>query len=607
MDREDARERAEKREEETNDMPSEIMDTEAGISAGEGGTDGMSAGGGRTSGISAGPACLKQIFRPTDCLFPPEEDFRTGIFGEGLPGSVFSSGFAGDKDVIIFSRPFRRLQDKTQIYPGEMNDHYRTRLTHSLEVAHIAELMARLLDADADLTAAIALGHDLGHTPFGHRGERVLHEIMSGRENNLLPEQLPLNLGGFRHNYHGVRLLDLIETHRVGVYGRNLCWQTLEGILKHTKTNGEQYDLSRFIHPERDPSCLFPETDFSVTLEGQIVAAADEIAQRQQDLDDAAKNKETKLSSENIRDQLIRISGKILDRHEKDHDNERPLLFLRKLHDDLERTKQDRSLFLGDHLIRCLTEYYVSDVCFEAKRRCQEEGELTRQTFVQINKDRRMPGEGCACTVLCRKIADLSAVGKETDDLLKKWIGCRISVASDVNIFDERAENVIRQLFRSLYKNPLQLPGYERTRLEMFLKRNAEIYDIGFKNEGVIFGTDDGDGDDIGETGKTVFQSQISLRNSSGAAFRRLTDIMKLRISADEVVIPENVDVSVFSDVSYLNSILKMSVPEMKEEERFVRACLENNFALLSVICTYIAGMTDNYAVREFRKFFIPG
>ncbi|MBQ3620538.1 MAG: hypothetical protein II940_02540, partial [Methanosarcinaceae archaeon] len=124
---------------------------------------------------------------------------------------------------------------------------------------------------------------------------------------------------------------------------------------------------------------------------------------------------------------------------------------------------------------------------------------------------------------------------------------------------------------------------------------------------GVIFGTDDGDGDDIGETGKTVFQSQISLRNSSGAACRRLTDIMKLRISADEVIIPENVDISVFSDASYLNGILKMSVPEMNDEQRFIRACLENNFALLSVICTYIAGMTDNYAVREFRKFFIPG
>jgi dGTPase len=161
--------------------------------------------------------------------------------------------FQRDRDRIIHSKAFRRLKHKTQVFLIPGGDHYRTRLTHTLEVSQIARTIARALALNEDLTEAIALGHDLGHTPFGHAGEEVLNEIVPG---------------GFRHPEQSLRVVDEIEK-------LNLTTEVRDGIVKHTKRGGP-------IVPENS-------SQRALTLEGQIVRVADSIAYLNHDLDDALR------------------------------------------------------------------------------------------------------------------------------------------------------------------------------------------------------------------------------------------------------------------------------------------------------------------------------
>nr|WP_245669669.1 deoxyguanosinetriphosphate triphosphohydrolase [Desulfuribacillus alkaliarsenatis] len=173
--------------------------------------------------------------------------------------------FQRDRDRIIHSKAFRRLKHKTQVFIIPEGDHYRTRLTHTLEVSQIARTVARGLALNEDLTEAIALGHDLGHTPFGHAGEAVLNEM---------------HPGGFHHNKQSLRIVDYLE----GGNGLNLTWEVRDGILNHT---GE---------------------DLPTTLEGQIVRIADRIAYINHDIDDAIRGKVMKM--EDIPRDIIDTLGK---------------------------------------------------------------------------------------------------------------------------------------------------------------------------------------------------------------------------------------------------------------------------------------------------------
>lgn len=155
--------------------------------------------------------------------------------------------FQRDRDRILHCKAFRRLKFKTQVFLSPEGDHYRTRLTHTLEVAQVARTIARSLRLNEDLTEAIALGHDLGHTPFGHIGERTLNELMQG---------------GFRHNEQSLRVVDVLEQEGEGL---NLTWEVRDGILCHS---GKQAPA---------------------TLEGECVCRADRIAYLNHDLDDALR------------------------------------------------------------------------------------------------------------------------------------------------------------------------------------------------------------------------------------------------------------------------------------------------------------------------------
>jgi dGTPase len=166
--------------------------------------------------------------------------------------------FQRDRDRIVHSKAFRRLKHKTQVFFAPAGDHYRTRLTHTLEVSQIARTIAKVLRLHEELTESIALGHDVGHTPFGHAGERVLDAIVPG---------------GFRHYEQSLRIIDVLENDGRGL---NLTWEVRDGIGRHSKgKNGSPVGL--------------PADKRSATLEGQVMRVADLIAYVNHDVDDAVR------------------------------------------------------------------------------------------------------------------------------------------------------------------------------------------------------------------------------------------------------------------------------------------------------------------------------
>lgn len=176
--------------------------------------------------------------------------------------------FQRDRDRIIHSKSFRRLKHKTQVFISPEGDHYRTRLTHTLEVSQIARTIARALRLNEDLVEAISLGHDLGHTPFGHSGEHALNR---------------LNPNGFKHNEHSLKIVDFLEP-KSGRLGLNLTWEVRDGILNHTGPNRAK------------------------TLEGQIVGIADRIAYINHDIDDAIRADILKIDQ--IPSDLLEVLGR---------------------------------------------------------------------------------------------------------------------------------------------------------------------------------------------------------------------------------------------------------------------------------------------------------
>jgi dGTPase len=194
------------------------------------------------------------------------------------------SEFQRDRDRIIHSAAFRRLQYKTQVFLHHEGQHFRTRLTHTLEVSQMARSIARALRLNEDLAEAVALSHDLGHTPFGHAGERVLHEKM--RE-----------FGGFDHNMQAIRVVTRLENRYAEHDGLNLSWEALEGILKHNGplVDEDERPVGRYVH-EWLPFGLYDipaSADLMLSsyasLEAQTAAIADDIAYNAHDIDDALR------------------------------------------------------------------------------------------------------------------------------------------------------------------------------------------------------------------------------------------------------------------------------------------------------------------------------
>ena len=176
--------------------------------------------------------------------------------------------FQRDRDRILHSAAFRRLKHKTQVFLNEQGDYYRTRLTHTIEVSQISRSISFALNLNEDLTEAIALSHDLGHPPFGHAGEEILNEKM-------------FSFGGFDHNEQALRILCELEKRYPNFIGLNLCWETLDGIIKHNGIIDKPRQFLKIL----DSKFQF-DLNSNTSLEGQVAAIADDIAYLTHDFDD---------------------------------------------------------------------------------------------------------------------------------------------------------------------------------------------------------------------------------------------------------------------------------------------------------------------------------
>ncbi len=204
---------------------------------------------------------IRETFEQRECGFiAPYGCLSAASKGRRRPEAPcpIRTAFQVDRDRILYSNAFRRLKHKTQVFLSPLGDQYRTRLTHTLEVAQIARTAARALRLNEDLAEAIAMGHDLGHTPFGHSGETALKEIFSG---------------AFAHNAQSLRVVDILERKGDGL---NLTWEVRDGILKHSKGYGKIIPDN----PNEQPA----------TVEGRIVRVADIMAYLNHDLDDAIRS-----------------------------------------------------------------------------------------------------------------------------------------------------------------------------------------------------------------------------------------------------------------------------------------------------------------------------
>ncbi len=330
--------------------------------------------------------------------------------------------FQRDRDRILHSRAFRRLKHKTQVFVPHVADHPRTRLTHTLEVGQLGRTIARALGLNEDLVEAVAMAHDVGHTAFGHTGEKVLDEILRGRNRELvLAAEVTAEVGAFKHNYQSLRVVDLLE-HRYSEPGLNLTDQVREGILKHTRWK------VRFPFPLKDSDSLV--LDKACHLEGQAVAAADEIAQQTHDLEDGLRAGVVRME----RVEELEVSCRIMAELGETYPSE------------------GRAWLRQNLLIRGLIGLFVQDVVTTSADRVQR--------FCSRNGIDDHDGWLRHAREISQTAIWFSSEVEGLFDELKAFIYQGIINHSTVNRQDWRARKVVTALFRAFWLNPLNLPNY---------------------------------------------------------------------------------------------------------------------------------------------------
>ena len=309
--------------------------------------------------------------------------------------------FQRDRDRVVHSVAFRRLRHKTQVFVAPDGDHYRVRLTHSLEVAQIGRTMARALGLNEDLTEALCLAHDLGHPPFGHAGEDALNAALG-------------DAGGFDHNAHTIRIVTKLETPYPDFDGLNLSWEALEGLAKH---NGPVRKLTWAMAEANDEWDL--ELGSWPSLEAQVAAISDDIAYDNHDIDDGLRAGLLEL------DELIEL----------------PLV--RRLWDEIDRRHPGLTLEKKQRaLVRDMIGHMVGDVLAETERRVGAAG-------VGSIDEVRAAG---------KPLAGFSqALGSEERDL-KRFLYARLYGLPELQPVRQEAERVVANLAAAYCADPTLLP-----------------------------------------------------------------------------------------------------------------------------------------------------
>jgi len=325
-----------------------------------------------------------------------------------------------DRDRIMHSRSFRRMMHKTQIFNANTGDHYRNRLTHTLEVTQISRSIGKVLGLNDELIEAIALGHDLGHTPFGHIGERTLDDILR----NGLHTNIPATGGRFKHNFQSLKVVDQLETRCEDYAGINLTLATREGILKHTKTAyGEEGPLR---YSELDFSNMDLNAP-SFTLEGQVAAISDEIAQCTHDLEDGVRSRI--ISFRDIQNDPLVLQ--VIEKYNIliPHLTENPAYDTRNL------------------IIKNLVGFLIEDVCVESQKRIH----LYVEKYGIPDA-----GEGGFRERCISFSPDIEKAVLRLLNFIKRQIVC----SEQITISDSKSRNIISSLFEAFYLHPKQLPDY---------------------------------------------------------------------------------------------------------------------------------------------------
>lgn len=380
------------------------------------------------------------------------------------------SEFQRDYERIVHSKSFRRMVDKAQIFSTAKGDYYRTRMTHSQAVDQIARGIAVGLKLNINLTEAIALGHDIGHTPFGHQGERTLDDILHGKYDIIIDcnEYENYNnikfFGGFKHNYQSLRVASLLEEEYFEIYGMDLSYQTLEGMLKHTKIKRNEYELSQFIKGDNISNELKFDSDVCSTLEGQVVAIADEIAQRGHDLDDA-------LSSSAITYDELKS---YLSLKKMDKANE----IIKSIDSVIESTGQsghrifDESELKNSRIVSAVLSFFINDVI-----------ENSSVLIDKYDENEFKNNEYAINETLIR----FSDEAEKINNYLETIISSKVINNSEVSLFDSNAAIMIKSLFKAYYNNPRLLHKTTLRRFYISLREISEnVIDFEFGNYKVI-------------------------------------------------------------------------------------------------------------------------
>jgi len=360
---------------------------------------------GRTMAIEAGKSRAPYAGDPAQS--------RGRLYPE--PASKSRSPFRRDCDRIIHATAFRRLKHKTQVFVFDEGDHYRTRLTHTLEVTQIARALARALRLDEDLAEALALAHDLGHPPFGHAGERALDDCLGA-------------FGGFDHNAQTLRVVTALERRYPTFDGLNLTWETLEGLVKHNGplTDRQGHPLGRYhAHglPEtiRDYDKLQDLQLWSYpSLEAQVAAFADDIAYDAHDIDDGLRAGLFSLGD---------IAGVAL-----------PGRIIADIHTDFPGLDDARVVH---EFIRRLIGLLIEDVVAETARRVAE----------------LAPRSADDVRAASSALVGFSATVTEAERLIKGFLETRMYRHARIKRVMNEAANVLRALFRHYTEQPNDLPA----------------------------------------------------------------------------------------------------------------------------------------------------
>lgn len=409
--------------------------------------------------------------------------------------------FRRDYDRIIYSKSFRRMADKTQVFSSSKGDYYRTRMTHTMIVCQIARSICDTLKLNSALTEAIALGHDLGHTPFGHVGERTLNKKCE-------------DIGGFKHNYHGIRVASKLENQYIGIEGLDLSYQVLEGIFKHTRMK-EGVDVEEFVSNEIVNN-LYIDFEFSTTLEGQIVAIADEIAQRSHDIDDAfisnllTKKEFLKYIKLNKFDEL----NGLIKKFESEFNSADKLLMI------------DENELFSAQISSIIVEYFIEDVIEKSKINIENYISEHEEDFKKTH-------------IVKEQLIDFSLKGNDICKSLEKILKNKILNSSEVSLSDENSEKIINSLFDIYYKNPLLL--HKGTKYMIYLEFIKNL--------------------------------------KSGGKIHNIIDVIK----ADPKIIKKEFSMIINEE---------LDDDEIREKRKILKR----------KICDYIAGMTDQYAIKEYNN-----